>query len=116
MEPLPIGVMSPERIRQRMQAIAGGTYKPPPGEPRIWFASMTSLAEVLSDENRELLRIIADTKPVSLSALAKTTGREMEALSRALKSLSRCGIVELKRRRNQVRPVVKAVEFRIVAP
>jgi predicted transcriptional regulator len=77
---------------------------------------MTSLAEVLSDENRELLRIIADTKPVSLSALAKTTGRETEALSRALKSLSRCGIVELKRRRNQVRPVVKAVEFRIVAP
>ncbi|NVM75533.1 putative transcriptional regulator [Duganella sp. SG902] len=115
MKPIMIGVMSPERIRQRVRAIIGGTYKPAPGEPKIWFASMKSLAEVLSDENRELLHVIVETKPSSISALAKTTGQKPWYLSRALKTLSNYGIVELKRRKNHMRPVVKAIEFRIVA-
>jgi predicted transcriptional regulator len=116
MKPLAIGVMAPERTRERVMAIASGAYKPEPGEPKIWFASMKSLAEMLNDDNRALLRVIVDTRPDSICALAKTTGQSSRSLKRVLKALSNCGIVELKRNRQHLRPVVKAVEFRIVAP
>ena len=46
-----------------MLAIAKGEHKPKATEPRIWFTSMRSLAEVLSDENRALLKVIRDAQP-----------------------------------------------------
>ena len=62
-----IGIMPQEKIRARVLAIAKGKYKPKQGEPKIWFTSMRSLAEVLSDENRTLLRVIRESKPASLA-------------------------------------------------
>lgn len=115
MKPIVIGIMPQERIRERMLAIARGSYKPKPGEPKVWFTSMKSLAEVLSDDNRALLRVILETKPASISALAEVTGRKPSNLSRTLKTMSNYGIVELRRERNQVRPLAKATEFRIFA-
>lgn len=110
MKPIFIGILSPEKIRERVLAIARGSYKPKPNEPKVWFTSMKSLAEVLSDENRALLHIIMKTQPESISALAEVTGRKASNLSRTLKTMSNYGIVELKRERNQVRPVAKATE------
>lgn len=110
-----IGIMPQDQIRKRVLAIARGDYKPKPSEPKIWFTSMKSLAEVLSDENRALLRVIAETAPESISALAHTTGRKPGNLSRTLKTMSNYGIVDLKRERNLVRPIAKATVFRIVA-
>ncbi len=52
MKAIVIGIMPQEKIRERMLAIARGEYKPKPGEPKVWFTSMKSLAEVLSDDNR----------------------------------------------------------------
>lgn len=115
MKPILIGIMPQERMRERALAIARGNYKPKPNEPKVWFTSMKSLAEVLSDDNRALLHIILQTKPASISALAEVTGRKPSNLSRTLKTMSNYGIVELKRERNQVRPVAIATEFRIVA-
>ena len=115
MKAIVIGILPQEKIRQRILAVARGEYKPKPTEPKIWFTSMRSLAEVLSDENRALLKVIKDTKPTSISALAETTGRKPGNLSRTLKTMSNYGIVEMKRERNQVRPVAKAIAFRIVA-
>jgi predicted transcriptional regulator len=115
MKSLVIGIMPQEQIRQRVLAIAGGDYKPGPGEPKVWFTSMRSLAEVLSDENRALLRVIADTAPASISALAQATGRKPSNLSRTLKTMSNYGLVVLKRERNLVRPVAEATQFRILA-
>ena len=115
MRPIVIGIMPQEEIRARMLAIARGDYKPKQGEPRIWFTSMKSLAEVLSDENRALLKVIMETKPGSISALAEATGRKPGNLSRTLKTMSNYGIVEMRREKRQVRPIVKATEFRIVA-
>ena len=76
---------------------------------------MRSLAEVLSDDNRALLRVITEAKPESITALAELTGRKPGNLSRTLKTMSNYGIVELKREHNHVRPLAKATEFRIVA-
>ncbi|EZP40152.1 MULTISPECIES: transcriptional regulator [Janthinobacterium] len=115
MKPIFIGIMPQEKIRERVLAIARGTYKPKPNEPKVWFTSIKSLAEVLSDENRALLHVILETQPESISALAETTGRKPSNLSRTLKTMSNYGIVELKRERNQVRPIATATEFRIVA-
>lgn len=115
MKSIAIGIMPQDRIRARMLDIARGKYKPKAGEPKIWFSSMRSLAEVLSDENRALLRVIRDLKPESISALAEVTGRKPSNLSRTLKTMSHYGIVEMRRENRQVRPIVKATEFRIVA-
>ena len=115
MKSIVIGIMPQDQIRQRVLAIARGDYKPKASEPKIWFTSMKSLAEVLSDDNRSLLRVIAETEPASISALAQTTGRKPGNLSRTLKTMSNYGIVDLLRERNIVRPVAKATEFRIVA-
>lgn len=115
MKSLVIGIMPQDQIRRRILAIASGDYKPGPDEPKIWFTSMRSLAEVLSDENRALLRVIADIAPASISALAQATGRKPGNLSRTLKTMSNYGLVVLKRERNLVRPIAKATEFRILA-
>lgn len=112
---LTIGIAPQEQIRARMLAITKGTLKPAPGEPKVWFTSMKSLAEVLSDDNRALLRVIRDTQPESIATLAAATGRKPGNLSRTLATMSRYGIVELERNARTVRPVAKAEEFRIVA-
>jgi predicted transcriptional regulator len=110
-----IGIASQQQIRERVLAIAKGTHKPKPGEPKIWFTSMKSLAEVLSDDNRALLRVIRETRPDSIAQLAQATGRKPGNLSRTLKTMSRYGLVEMQRKERTVRPVSKATEFRIVA-
>ena len=115
MKSVTIGIMSQEKIRERVLAIARGEYKPKRGEPKIWFTSIKSVAEVLSDENRVLLHVIQDTKPESLKALAETTGRKPSNLSRTLKTLESYGFVELNRENKTVRPVAKATEFEILA-
>lgn len=114
MKTIIIGIMSQEKIRARVLAIARGEYKPRSDEPKVWFTSMKSLAEVLSDDNRTLLKVIADTKPESISALAKVTGRKPSNLSRTLKTMSHYGIVDLQRESNHVRPIAKATTFQIM--
>lgn len=115
MKTVVIGILPQNRIRERMLAIARGEYKPKVSEPKIWFTSMRSLAEVLSDENRALLKIIREAKPHSISYLADITGRKAGNLSRTLKTMSNYGLVEMKRENRHVRPIAKATEFRIVA-
>ena len=110
-----IGIMPQEKIRQRMLDIAAGIYQPVPDEPTIWFTSMRSLAEVLSDENRALLRVIKELEPDSIKALSNATGRQSSNLSRTLKTMAMYGIVELVKEKRQVKPMVKATEFEILA-
>jgi predicted transcriptional regulator len=115
MKIIKIGILPQEQIRARILAIARGEIKPRAGEPKIWFTSMKSLAEVLSDENRALLNIIRETKPESVTSLALATGRAPGNLSRTLRTMSNYGIVEMRREKKHVRPIAKATEFRIVA-
>lgn len=115
LKPVAIGILPKEHIRARMLAIARGEYKPKPTEPKIWFTSIRSLAEVLSDENRALLKVIQESKPQSISSLADMTGRKPGNLSRTLKTMSNYGFVEMKKENRYVRPVAKATEFRILA-
>jgi predicted transcriptional regulator len=115
MKTIVVGILSQEKIRERMLSIARGDCKPKSPDPKIWFTSMRSLAEVLSDDNRALLKVIQDSKPESISSLADITGRKPGNLSRTLKTMSNYGFVEMKRENRHVRPIVKGTDFRIVA-
>jgi len=115
MKTIVVGIMPQEKIRERVLAIARGHYKPKATEPKIWFTSMRSLAEVLSDDNRALLKVIQEAKPQSISSLADITGRKPGNLSRTLKTMSNYGFVEMRRENRHVRPIAKGTDFRIVA-
>lgn len=106
--------MSQKEIRERTLAIAQGKYKPKPDEPKIWFTSIRSLAEVLSDENQALLQLIVDKRPDSIRELADMTGRQPSNLSRTLKTLSAYGFVKLEKLNKTVCPIAKAAKFNVI--
>ena len=110
---LKVGIMPREQYVKRTIAIAKGHYKPKPGEPKVWFESLQSMAQILSNENQRLLSIIAEQKPASIKELEKTTGRKSSNLSRTLKSMERYGIVDLEKKSKSIRPVVRATDFRV---
>jgi len=97
MTTLRVGIATLEEYKRRTLAIARGELKPGPTDPKIWFNSIESFAKVLSERNRELLKIIAETKPASLRQLAERTGRAKSNLSRTLKTLERYGLVNFER-------------------
>lgn len=116
MKQILIGIMPPEKMRARAIAIARGEYKPKPGEPKVWFPSMKSVAETLSDKNMELIRIIAEHKPASIAELSQQSGRAPSNLSRTLNRLASYGFVRLEKQAgNVVRPIAQATEYNIRA-
>jgi predicted transcriptional regulator len=92
---LRIGVASREAQKARMLAIAKGEHNPTDDEPKVWFTSIESLAQVLSDRNRMLLELIAHSKPASISELAALSGRAKSNLSRTLRTMEAYRLVEL---------------------
>jgi len=108
-----IGIISRKNYKKRTLAIAKGEYKPRRGEPKVWFESVQSMAQILSSENQELLRIIDEKKPKSLKELEAVSGRKRSNLSRTLKTMSRYGIVDLVKQERTVKPVVKATDFKV---
>jgi predicted transcriptional regulator len=97
MTTLKVGIASYEQYKKRTMAIARGEYRRMPGEPKVWFSSIESFAKVLSERNRELLRVIAATEPQSLNELAERTGRAKSNLSRTLKTMERYGLVRFEK-------------------
>ncbi len=115
MKVLKIGIAPQEKIHERVLAIARGEIKPKPSDPKIWFTSMRSLSQVLSDENRALLDVIRTARPASISELADITGRKQGNLSRTLKTMSRYGLVKMERNDRSVRPIAHAERYQITA-
>ena len=108
-----VGIMSREDYKNRTIAIAKGLHKPKKNEPKVWFESVKSLAQVLSNENQALLRTIIDCKPKSLTELEKISNRKKSNLSRTLKTLENYGIVSLSKVNGKVVPTVKATDFKV---
>ena len=92
---LNVGISSYEAMPARALAIARGECKPTKGEPKVWFASIESFSKILSQRNQELLRLIAQKKPKSLTELATLSGRKKPNLSRTLNTMERYGLVAL---------------------
>lgn len=106
---LRVGIAPYEEIKKRTLAIARGKYKPARNEPKIWFSSIESLAQVLSSKNKLLLEIIAKEKPNSMSELADLSGRQKSNLSRTLKTLERYGIVKLEHKEGSKMIIPKVI-------
>jgi len=102
---LKIGIIPREDYKKRTIAIARGEYKPKKGEPKVWFESINSMAQVLSSENQKLLKVINEKKPTSLKELEIATGRKSSNLSRTLKTMSRYGIVDLVKQNKSIKTV-----------
>ncbi|CDZ79483.1 putative transcriptional regulator [Legionella massiliensis] len=99
-----IGIMSLEQYKQRTIAIAKGLYKPKKDEPKIWFTSMKSLANVLSEENQHLLKLIIENEPQSVSDLEALTGYKRKAnnILRTLRTMEQYGLVKLEESPNKI--------------
>jgi predicted transcriptional regulator len=110
---LKIGIISRDDYKKRTIAIARGEYKPRKDEPKVWFESVQSMAQVLSSENQKLLRTIKEQKPSSLKELALVSGRNRSNLSRTLNTMSRYGIVDLVKQDRALKPIVKVTDFKV---
>ena len=93
MKKLKVGISNLEQYRKRTMAIARGAYKAAAGNAKVWFTSIESFARILSDKNRALLALIAETEPDSMNELAQKTGRARSNLSRTLRTMERYGLV-----------------------
>jgi len=51
-------MVATEDLKARVMAIAKGELKPKLTDPKVWFSSIESLAQVLSTKNKLLLEII----------------------------------------------------------
>ena len=109
MSTLKVGIASYDQYRKRTLAIARGDFRPASSDPKVWFTSVESFAKVLSDRNRELLSIIAATKPASMNELAQKTGRALSDLSRTLKTMERHGLVRFEK--GQGRQIAPRVSY-----
>jgi predicted transcriptional regulator len=94
MSTLKVGIASYDQFKKRTMAIASGHLQPMADDPKVWFTSIESFAKVLSDRNRALLALIAETNPKSLNELAAKTGRAKSNLSRTLRTMERYGLVK----------------------
>jgi predicted transcriptional regulator len=99
-----IGIMSLEHYKRRTIAIAKGIYKAKKDEPKIWFTSMKSLANVLSEENQLLLKLIIENEPESVSDLEALTGHKRKAnnILRTLRKMEQYGLVKLEKNPNKI--------------
>jgi predicted transcriptional regulator len=91
-----VGIMPLDQFKKRTIAIAKGQYKPKKDEPKIWFRSIKSLANVLSEENQHLLKLIVETQPKSIKELEGITGRTANNLLRTLRMMEKYGFVKLR--------------------
>jgi len=82
--------------------------------PTVWFPSMATMAAVLSEDNRALLRIIRDAKPKTLTELAALSGRQVPNLSRTLRMMEGYGLVTLKKNIREIEPIALATSFTIL--
>lgn len=115
MTTLKVGIADYEEMKARTMRIVRGEEKPAPGDPKVWFPSMESFAQILSTGNRELLRVIDEQAPGSLEELAEITGRAKSNLSRTLKKMASYGLVHMEKdgRRHAPRVIHDRIELEL---
>lgn len=97
MTTLKVGIASYDQFKERTMAIARGELRSAAGDPKVWFTSIESFARILSDRNRALLALIAETNPNSVNELAQKSGRAKSNLSRTLRTMERYGLVRFEK-------------------
>lgn len=103
------------KVKQARCVIGIKGQMPDPDYPvDIWFDSLKSVASVLSKENQQLLKIIAEQEPQSITELATLTGRAVSNVSRTLKTLGKYNLITKQSSKTMLSPKVTHKEFLIV--
>ncbi|MCR8923772.1 helix-turn-helix domain-containing protein [Dasania sp. GY-MA-18] len=104
-----------ENVKQSRCVIGIKGQTPDPDYPvDIWFDSLKSVANVLSKENQQLLKVIAEQQPQSVTELAALTGRAVSNVSRTLKTLGKYSLVEMQSTKTMLSPKAIHQEFLVV--
>ncbi|MEJ3625788.1 transcriptional regulator [Vibrio vulnificus] len=109
-----IGILSEELARKRMIRIAEGKVTSEEPHHQFLFESLAVLSQLLSNENVELLNLIAREKPNSLDELAEMSGRSIKDVTDAFEALSSKGFACLDVRGIESRPIALFTKFEIV--
>ncbi|EMK6889298.1 transcriptional regulator [Vibrio cholerae] len=109
-----IGILSEELARKLMIRIAERKVTPEESYPLFLFESLAVLSQLLSNENVELLNLIAREKPNSLDELAEMSGRSISDINLTLKALSSKGFARIETKGGKSRPVALFTTFEIV--
>ncbi|HCG8324469.1 TPA: transcriptional regulator [Vibrio parahaemolyticus] len=109
-----IGVLSEELARKRMIRIAEGKVAYEESSPLFLFESLATLSLLLSNENVELLNLIAREKPNSLDELAEMSGRSIKDVTHTFEALSSKGFAHIEMKGGKPRPIALFTTFEIV--
>lgn len=105
---LKFGISPVSEQRARSLGFAAGTRHRAMDEPNVWFPLVSAMARVLSDENMVLLKVIRETHPGSMDALAKAVGKQAPNVSRSMHTMAEYGLIKLVKRGCTVVPMVTA--------
>ena len=100
-------------LRKEMKVVARGERPAPEGAGGVSFDSVEALLRLLTPQNRELLAIIRDKKPQSITELAALTGRAQPNLTRTLGKLEAVGFVRIRNVNRRKVPMTTVHSLRI---
>ncbi|ENP0824654.1 transcriptional regulator [Vibrio parahaemolyticus] len=109
-----IGILSEELARKRMIRIVEGKVTHEEPSPLFLFESLAALKQLLSNENVELLNLIAREKPNRLYELAEKSGRSIKDVTDTFEALSSKGFAYIETKGGKSRPIALFTTFEIV--
>ncbi|NAW97643.1 transcriptional regulator [Vibrio anguillarum] len=90
-----IGIASEELVRKYILDVAAGKLNYVEDMPQFWFASLTELSQVLTNDNIKLLKMMAYERPNSVAKLAEITDLSVEELEVSIEKLTSKGFVRI---------------------
>ncbi|MEK0274928.1 transcriptional regulator [Vibrio vulnificus] len=109
-----IGIADEELVRKYMLCVSAGKLNHVEDMPQFWFASLTELSQVLTNDNIKLLNVIYHERPNSVGKLSEITGHSVEDLSISIDDLTSKGFVRIDRCGNEERLTAMYTSFEIL--
>ncbi|MCY9879288.1 transcriptional regulator [Vibrio natriegens] len=109
-----IGIADEELVRKYMLCVSAGKLSYVEDMPQFWFTSLTELAQVLTNDNINLLYMISRERVNSIGKLAEITDRSVEELKVSIEKLTSKGFVRIDRCGNEERITAIYTSFEIL--
>lgn len=109
-----IGISDEELVRKYILDVSAGKLNHVEDIPHFWFSSLTELAQVLTNDNINLLYMISRERVNSVGKLAEITDRSVEELEVSIDKLTYKGFVRIDRCGNEKRITAIYTSFEIL--
>ncbi|MBT0064326.1 transcriptional regulator [Vibrio alginolyticus] len=109
-----IGIADEELVRKYMLDVAAGKLNNVEDIPHFWFASLTDLAQVLTNDNIKLLYMISRERVNSVGKLAEITDCSVEELEVSIERLTSKGFARIEICGNEERITAIYTSFEIL--